>query len=407
MMVVATKIRYYQWRGVNQAGRKVSGITMGFQEQEVRHQLTEQMINIKKIKRTSPGTLNRLRNQMKSEDVTMVTRQLATMVESGVPVVQALTLMANSHHKAEMRATLIQVTNQVEAGSSLSKAMRSSSPLFDKFYCDLVDTGEQTGHLGQVFSRIAIYREKAEAMRKKIIKAMIYPSMVSITAILVTVLMLVFVIPQFAAIFSGFGAELPWFTRQVMKASDFLINYGFYIGLGLLFTIIGYRYSYRHYYRFHYRMDKLSLKLPLVGGVLLKATISRFSRTLATTFNAGIPLLTGIQSAGKISNNLYIEQAIDEVYNSTAAGMPLYLALRQADVFPELMLQMVMIGEESGALDDMLNKMAQLYEDDVDNTVDNLGQILEPFIIIILGIIIGGLLVAMYMPIFTLMSVMG
>ncbi|WP_232614584.1 type II secretion system F family protein [Photobacterium carnosum] len=406
-MVVATKIRYYQWRGVNQAGRKVSGVTMGFQEQEVRHQLTEQMINIKKIKRTSPGTLNRLRNQMKSEDVTMVTRQLATMVESGVPVVQALTLMANSHHKAEMRATLIQVTNQVEAGSSLAKAMRSSSPLFDKFYCDLVDTGEQTGHLGQVFSRIAIYREKAEAMRKKIIKAMIYPSMVSITAILVTVLMLVFVIPQFAAIFSGFGAELPWFTRQVMKASDFLINYGFYLGLGLLFTIIGYRYSYRHYYRFHYRMDKLSLKLPIVGEVLLKATISRFSRTLATTFNAGIPLLTGIQSAGKISNNLYIEQAIDEVYNSTAAGMPLYLALRQADVFPELMLQMVMIGEESGALDDMLNKMAQLYEDDVDNTVDNLGQILEPFIIIILGIIIGGLLVAMYMPIFTLMSVMG
>ncbi|WP_232576120.1 type II secretion system F family protein [Photobacterium carnosum] len=406
-MVVATKIRYYQWRGVNQAGRKVSGVTMGFQEQEVRHQLTEQMINIKKIKRTSPGTLNRLRNQMKSEDVTMVTRQLATMVESGVPVVQALTLMANSHHKAEMRATLIQVTNQVEAGSSLAKAMRSSSPLFDKFYCDLVDTGEQTGHLGQVFSRIAIYREKAEAMRKKIIKAMIYPSMVSITAILITVLMLVFVIPQFAAIFSGFGAELPWFTRQVMKASDFLINYGFYLGLGLLFTIIGYRYSYRHYYRFHYRMDKLSLKLPIVGEVLLKATISRFSRTLATTFNAGIPLLTGIQSAGKISNNLYIEQAIDEVYNSTAAGMPLYLALRQADVFPELMLQMVMIGEESGALDDMLNKMAQLYEDDVDNTVDNLGQILEPFIIIILGIIIGGLLVAMYMPIFTLMSVMG
>ena len=406
-MVVATKIRYYQWRGVNQAGRKVSGVTMGFQEQEVRHQLTEQMINIKKIKRTSPGTLSRLRNQMKPEDITTVTRQLATMVESGVPVVQALTLMANSHHKAEMRATLIQVTNQVEAGSSLAKAMRSSSPLFDKFYCDLVDTGEQTGHLGQVFGRIAMYREKAEAMRKKIIKAMIYPSMVSITAILVTVLMLVFVIPQFAAIFSGFGAELPWFTRQVMKASDFLINYGLYLGLGLLFTIIGYRYSYHHYYRFHYRMDKLSLKLPIVGEVLLKATISRFSRTLATTFNAGIPLLTGIQSAGKISNNLYIEQAIDNVYNSTAAGMPLYVALRQADVFPELMLQMVMIGEESGALDDMLNKMAQLYEDDVDNTVDNLGQILEPFIIIILGIIIGGLLVAMYMPIFTLMSVMG
>ena len=406
-MVVATKIRYYQWRGVNQAGRKVSGVTMGYQEQEVRLQLTEQMINIKKIKRTSPGALSRLRNQMKPEDVTMVTRQLSTMVESGVPVVQALTLMANSHHKGEMRATLKQVTTQVEAGASLSKAMRSSSPLFDKFYCDLVDTGEQTGHLGEVFARIAIYREKAEAMRKKIIKAMIYPSMVSITAVLVTVLMLVFVIPQFAAIFSGFGAELPWFTRQVMKASDFLVNYGTYLGGVIVMAVLLFRYCYKNYYRFHYRVDKLSLKLPIVGGVLLKATISRFARTLATTFNAGIPLLTGIQSAAKTSNNLYIEQAIDEVYNNTAAGMPLYLSLRQADVFPELMLQMVMIGEESGALDDMLNKMAQLYEDDVDNTVDNLGQILEPFIIIILGTIIGGLLVAMYMPIFTLMSVMG
>lgn len=406
-MVAVTKIRYYQWRGVNQAGRKVSGVTMGYQEQEVRLQLTEQMINIKKIKRTSPGALSRLRNQMKPEDVTMVTRQLSTMVESGVPVVQALTLMANSHHKGEMRATLKQVTTQVEAGASLSKAMRSSSPLFDKFYCDLVDTGEQTGHLGEVFARIAIYREKAEAMRKKIIKAMIYPSMVSITAVLVTVLMLVFVIPQFAAIFSGFGAELPWFTRQVMKASDFLVNYGTYLGGVIVMAVLLFRYCYKNYYRFHYRVDKLSLKLPIVGGVLLKATISRFARTLATTFNAGIPLLTGIQSAAKTSNNLYIEQAIDEVYNNTAAGMPLYLSLRQADVFPELMLQMVMIGEESGALDDMLNKMAQLYEDDVDNTVDNLGQILEPFIIIILGTIIGGLLVAMYMPIFTLMSVMG
>ncbi len=282
-----------------------------------------------------------------------------------------------------------------------------SSPLFDKFYCDLVATGEQTGHLGQVFARIAVYREKNEAMRKKVIKAMIYPSMVTLTAVAVTVLMLVFVIPQFAQIFNGFGAELPFFTQIVIYASDFLIACGTYMAIGIASIVFLYRYFYKKSDDFRYKSNKFVLKLPIFGDVLLKATIARFARTLATTFMAGIPLLSGIQSAGRTCGNLYIERAIEEVYESTAGGMPLYLALRQSGVFPELMLQMVMIGEESGALDDMLNKMAQIYEADVDNTVDNLGQILEPFIIIILGGLIGGLLMAMYMPIFTLMSVIG
>ncbi|HIF9220259.1 type II secretion system F family protein [Photobacterium damselae] len=405
--LAANKIRYYRWRGVNQGGKKITGVTLGFQEQEVRAQLTEQMIQVKKIKRTNPSTLDKIRNQMKSSDVTAITRQLATMIESGVPIVQALKLMASSHHKAEVRAVLTQVNTQVEAGASLSKALKSSSPLFDNFYCDLVATGEETGYLGQVFVRLATYREKSEAMRKKVIKAMIYPSMVMLTAISVTILMLVFVIPQFAAIFGSFGAELPWFTRQVLKASDFLINYGGYLAVGLLLAVVLYRYSYKRSYSFRLRMARLSLRLPIIGNVVLKATIARFARTLATTFSAGIPLLTGLQSAGKTAGNLHIEEAIMEAHTSAAAGMPLYLSLRQCNVFPELMLQMTMIGEESGSLDDMLNKMASLYENDVDNIVDNLGQILEPLIIIVLGVLIGGLLVAMYMPIFTLMSVIG
>ncbi|HIF9262317.1 TPA: type II secretion system F family protein [Photobacterium damselae] len=405
--LAANKIRYYRWRGVNQGGKKITGVTLGFQEQEVRAQLTEQMIQVKKIKRTTPSTLDKIRNQMKSSDVTAITRQLATMIESGVPIVQALKLMASSHHKAEVRAVLTQVNTQVEAGASLSKALKSSSPLFDNFYCDLVATGEETGYLGQVFVRLATYREKSEAMRKKVIKAMIYPSMVMLTAISVTILMLVFVIPQFAAIFGSFGAELPWFTRQVLKASDFLINYGGYLAIGLLLALVLYRYSYKRSYSFRLRMARLSLRLPIIGNVVLKATIARFARTLATTFSAGIPLLTGLQSAGKTAGNLHIEETIMEAHTSAAAGMPLYLSLRQCNVFPELMLQMTMIGEESGSLDDMLNKMASLYENDVDNIVDNLGQILEPLIIIVLGVLIGGLLVAMYMPIFTLMSVIG
>ncbi|PSW04621.1 type II secretion system F family protein [Photobacterium lipolyticum] len=406
-MKPANKLRYYHWRGVNQAGRKVSGVIIGFQEQEIRSKLTEQRIQVKKIKRRKPSTLSKLRNQMTSKDVTDTTRQLATMIESGVPVVQSLKLISQSHHKSEVRAALSQVTTQVEAGSSLSKALKTSSPLFDTFFCDLVETGEQTGHLGEVFSRVATYREKNETTRKKVIKAMIYPAMVTFTAILVTIMMLVFVIPQFASIFSSFGAELPWFTRQVIKASDFLINYGGYLAIAMTVFLLLYRYSYKKFYRLRLSVNRFTLKLPLIGNVLLKATIARFARTLATTFSAGIPLLTGLQSAGRTTGNLHIQQAINEAYTSTAAGMPLYLSLRQCNVFPELMLQMTMIGEESGALDDMLNKMALLYEDDVDNTVDNLGKILEPLIIIILGGLIGGLLIAMYMPIFTLMSVMG
>ncbi|UTV28093.1 type II secretion system F family protein [Photobacterium atrarenae] len=402
-----SKVRHYHWRGINQNGKKVSGITLGFQEQDVRNLLSEQRVQVKKIKRRKPSTFSKLKNQLKPTDITAITRQLATMVNSGVPVVQGLNMMASSHHKAEARAVLTQVTAQVEAGASLSRALQSSSPLFDKFYCDLVATGEQTGHLGEIFKRIALYREKNEAMRKKVIKAMIYPTMVTFTAVLVTILMLVMVIPQFAEIFASFGAELPWFTRQVLKASDFTIAHGPMMAATLALTVILTSYQYKRAPGFRRKIHRLQLQLPLLGELTLKATVARFARTLATTFSAGIPLLTGLQSAGKTADNLYIEQAVEEVHAATAAGMPLHIALRQSGVFPELMLQMTQIGEESGSLDDMLNKMATLFEDEVDNTVDNLGKILEPMIILFLGGLIASLLLAMYMPIFRLMSVIG
>ncbi|GHA54021.1 type II secretion system F family protein [Photobacterium aphoticum] len=406
-MAQASRIRYYHWRGINQSGKKLSGVMLGFQEQEVRAKLTEQRIQVKKLKHRAPSTLSKLRNQVKPTDITAITRQLATMVGSGVPVVQALKLMADSHNKAEARAILSQVSIQVEAGSSLARAMRTSSPLFDNFYCDLIATGEQTGHLAQVFERIATYREKHEEMRKKVIKAMIYPTMVTLTAVGVTIMMLVFVIPQFASIFNSFGAELPAFTQFVVDMSDWIIAYGLYLACSLILFLILFSYQYKRSDKTKLLVHRLNLRIPIIGDVLLKATVARFARTLATTFSAGIPLLSGLQSAAKTTGNLHIEQAAMEAHANTAAGMPLHIALRQCDIFPELMLQMTMIGEESGSLDDMLNKMATLYEQDVDNTVDNLGKILEPLIIIVLGVLIGGLLVAMYMPIFTLMSVIG
>ncbi|UXI01657.1 type II secretion system F family protein [Photobacterium sp. TY1-4] len=406
-MSQSTKIRHYHWRGVNQKGKKVSGITLGFQEQDVRKILNDQLIQVKKIKRCKPSALSQLKNQLKPADITAITRQLATMTNSGVPVVQGLNMMASSHHKSEARAVLTQVTAQVEAGASLSRAMQTSSPLFDKFYCDLVATGEQTGHLGDVFGRIATYREKSEAMRKKVIKAMIYPAMVTFTAIGVTILMLVMVIPQFAQIFAGFGAELPWFTRQVLHASDVMITHGPIMAAALVLISLITSYQYKRVISFRRKVHQLLLRLPLLGEITLKATVARFARTLATTFSAGIPLLSGLQSAGKTADNLYIEQAVAEVHAATAAGMPLHIALRQSGVFPELMLQMTQIGEESGSLDDMLNKMALLFEDEVENIVDNLGKIIEPVIILFLGGLVASLLFAMYMPIIKLMSVIG
>ncbi|GAL06492.1 type IV fimbrial assembly protein PilC [Photobacterium aphoticum] len=281
---------------------------LGFQEQEVRAKLTEQRIQVKKLKHRAPSTLSKLRNQVKPTDITAITRQLATMVGSGVPVVQALKLMADSHHKAEARAILSQVSIQVEAGSSLARAMRTSSPLFDNFYCDLIATGEQTGHLAQIFERIATYREKQEEMRKKVIKAMIYPSMVTLTAIGVTTLMLIFVIPQFAAIFNGFGAELPAFTQLIIDLSEWLISYGLFLGLGILIFVLLFSYSYKTSDKTKLTVHRFNLRIPIIGDVLLKATVARFARTLATTFSAGIPLLSGLQSAAKTTGNLYVEQ---------------------------------------------------------------------------------------------------
>ncbi len=407
MTKTTTEVRYYHWKGTNTAGKKQTGVTLGFQEQDARQKLLKQQINVKKIKARKPSSFAKRKNKMTATDVTKITRQLATMVLSGVPVVQSFKLIAESHHKGEACAILYKITQQVESGSSVSEALRSYPDLFDNFYCDLIATGEQTGHLGELFSRVAEYREKHEEMRKKVVKALIYPAIVSFTAIAVTVLMLVFVIPQFAQIFGSFGAELPLFTQWVIIASDTLIAYGHYAALGSFLFLFLLRHRYRRSEKLRYRTQKGLLTLPVLGEVLLKATLSRFARTLATTFSSGIPLLSGLTSSARTANNLYIEEALNTAQNNTAAGMPLNLALRQTGAFPELMLQMVMIGEESGALDDMLNKMANLYEQEVDDLVDNLGKLLEPFIIIFLGTVIGGLLVAMYMPIFKLMSVMG
>ncbi|ELL0573804.1 type II secretion system F family protein [Vibrio fluvialis] len=401
------ELKNYRWKGVNSTGKKVAGQTLAISEIEVRDKLKEQHIQVKKVKKGSVSVLTRLTNRVKTKDITILTRQLATMLTTGVPIVQALKLVGDNHRKAEMKSILAQITKGVEAGTPISKAMRTASTHFDALYVDLIQTGEQSGNLAEVFERLATYREKSEQLRAKVIKALIYPSMVILVALGVSYLMLTMVIPEFESMFKGFGAELPWFTQQILKLSHGVQAYSagaFIASLGLVFGIKAAR---KKSFVVRLKTSQISLRFPIIGGVLAKAAIAKFSRTLATSFSAGIPILASLKTTAKTAGNVHFETAIQDVHRHTAAGMPMYIAMRNTQAFPEMVLQMVMIGEESGKLDDMLNKVATIYEFEVDNTVDNLGKILEPLIIVFLGIVVGGLVVAMYLPIFNLMSVLG
>ena len=400
-------LKNYRWKGINSNGKKVSGQMLAISEIEVRDKLKDQHIQIKKLKKGSVSLLARLTHRVKSKDITILTRQLATMLTTGVPIVQALKLVGDNHRKAEMKSILAQITKSVEAGTPLSKAMRTTSAHFDTLYVDLVETGEMSGNLPEVFERLATYREKSEQLRAKVIKALIYPSMVVLVALGVSYLMLTMVIPEFESMFKGFGAELPWFTQQVLKLSHWVQAYSLWAFIAIAAAIFGLKALRKNSFQIRLKTSRLGLKFPIIGNVLAKASIAKFSRTLATSFAAGIPILASLKTTAKTSGNVHFETAINEVYRDTAAGMPMYIAMRNTEAFPEMVLQMVMIGEESGQLDDMLNKVATIYEFEVDNTVDNLGKILEPLIIVFLGTVVGGLVVAMYLPIFNLMSVLG
>lgn len=407
MKTTTPQLKNFRWKGINSSGKKTSGQTLAMTEIEVRERLDAQHIKIKKLKKSSISFLTKLSHRVKGRDITVFTRQISTMLITGVPLVQALKLVSENHKKAEMKSIFMSVTRAVEAGTPMSKAMRTASEHFDPLYTDLIATGEQSGNLAEVFERLATYREKNEQLRAKVIKALIYPAMVVLVALGVSFIMLTKVIPEFEKMFVGFGADLPWFTRQVLDLSAWTQNWSPFIALGSISLFISARVLSKRSDSFRLMLNRSVLKFPVLGPVLSKAAIAKFSRTLATSFTAGIPILTSLKTTSKTSGNLHYQLAIEEVYRDTAAGMPMYVAMRNCNVFPELVLQMVMIGEESGRLDDMLNKVATIYEFEVDNTVDNLSKILEPLIIVFLGIVVGGLVTAMYLPIFNLMSVLG
>ncbi len=389
------------WHGVNRKGKKINGELSANNIIELKAQLRKQGITPSKVKKKGKPLFGMSGDKpIVPADIAVVSRQIATMLGAGVPLVQTIEMIGKGHSNGNMQKLLGEVGNKLSSGIPLSDCLRDHPRYFDDLYCDLVASGEQSGSLETIYDRIATYKEKAEALKAKIKKAMTYPIAVLVIAAIVTSVLLIFVVPVFQEIFAGFGAELPGFTLFVVGISEFMVAY-WYLGLGAIFAVgFLFKRAHRNSQKFRDQVDRQILKLPVIGDLLQKAAVARYARTLSTTFAAGVPLIDALESAAGASGNAVFRDAILEVRAEVTSGMQMNLAMRNADIFPDMVIQMVAIGEESGAVDDMLAKVASVYEAEVDNAVDNLTALLEPMIMAVLGVVIGGLIIAMYLPIF-------
>lgn len=400
------KVFTFEWKGVNRDGKKTSGELRGASALEIKSQLKQQGVK-PKVVRKKANSLFKSDKKITAMDIAMVTRQIATMLAAGVPIVTTLEMLGRGHEKPKMRELLGTIVTDVQAGIPLSDSLRPHRQYFDDLYVDLVAAGEHSGSLDAVFDRIALYREKAEALKSKIKKAMFYPAAVVIVAVLVTALLLLFVVPQFEEIFNGFGAELPAFTQLIIEISRWLQASWYIFVIAIIIAIWSFKRAHLNSQVFRDRVDEFVLKIPAVGDILHKGAMARFARTLATTFAAGVPLIDGLESASGASGNAVYRKALTKVRSEVMAGMQMNVAMRTTGIFPDMLIQMVMIGEESGSLDNMLNKVANIYEMQVDDAVDGLSSLIEPIMMVVIGTVVGGLIVGMYLPIFEMGKVVG
>ena len=398
----------YTWVGVNSRGKKLEGEMNGASIALVKAQLRKQSIIPSKVKKKTKPLLG-LSSEPKitAKDICVLTRQIATMLMAGVPLIQAIDMIASGSEKKNLQRLITKIGDEVKAGNPFSDALRKHPLYFDDLYCDLVESGEQSGALDAIFDRVATYKEKSEALKSKIKKAMIYPIAVLSIALVVTCILLIFVVPQFESVFAGFGAELPAFTLFVIGISEFMQNYWWLVFGGMAAAFYAFRQAHRASKNVRDNTDRTILKLPIVGKILDKAAVARYARTLSTTFAAGVPLVDALDSAAGASGNAVYRDAIIEIKAEVSSGNQMNFAMRNSNIFPDMVVQMVAIGEESGALDDMLSKVATIYEQEVDDAVDGLSTLLEPLIMAVLGVLVGGLIVAMYLPIFQLGAIVG
>ncbi|MFK3872372.1 type II secretion system F family protein [Pseudoalteromonas rhizosphaerae] len=396
----------FQWVGVSARGKRLEGESTGASIALVKAQLRKQGITPSKVKRKAKPLFG-IQNIQKitAKDIALVTRQIATMLMAGVPLIQSIEMIGSGATNKSVGKLMETIGDEVKAGGTLSNALRKHPRYFDDLYCDLVASGEQSGSLDKIFDRVALYKEKSEALKSKIKKAMFYPIAVLVVALIVTSILLIFVVPQFQDIFAGFGAELPAFTLMVIAISEFMQEYWWII----LIALFGFGYAYKEALlkskKLRDATDRAILKMPVIGMILNKAAVARYARTLSTTFAAGVPLVDALDSAAGASGNAVYRYAILDIKAEVSSGNQMNWAMRNSKIFPDMVIQMVAIGEESGSLDGMLAKVATIYEQEVDDAVDGLSSLLEPLIMAVLGVLIGGLIIAMYLPIFQLGAV--
>lgn len=396
----------YVWQGTDKNGNKTKGEIQGSSQALVKAQLRKQGINPQKVKRKPKELFGTRKQKITPADIAVFTRQLATMMKSGIPLVQSFEIVGESLENPSMRELVLQIRDDVAAGNNFADTIRKHPRYFDDLFCNLVDAGEQSGALETMLDRLATYKEKSEALKAKIKKAMNYPIAVIVVALVVTGILLIKVVPQFAETFSSFGAELPAFTQFVLNLSDIAIAHWWKVLIALGIGGFIFKEMKVRSQGFRNALDKLSLKLPIVGPIMNSSCYARFTRTLATTFAAGVPLVDALDSVAGATGNVVYSTATKKIKDDVTTGQQLNFAIKQTTLFPVMVTQMVGIGEESGALDSMLDKCAVYYEAEVDNAVDGLTALMEPMIMAVLGILVGGLMIAMYLPIFQLGSVM-
>ncbi len=409
-MAVQTKTRNikvkeftFQWEGKDRAGKIIKGEMRAGGESVVKNTLRRQGINVLRIKKQRFRTGRRITEQ----DITLFTRQLATMMKSGVPLLTSFDIVAKGHGNPSATKLLMDIKADIETGSSLTQAFRKHPNQFDALYCNLVQAGEQAGILDTLLARLATYKEKILGVKKKIKSAMFYPASIVIAAFVITAVIMIFVIPAFKELFSSFGADLPAPTLLVMALSDFFVSYWYLIFGSIFGGIYAFLKAWKRSEAVQIFMDRLLLKLPVIGEIIRKATLARWARTLATMFAAGVPLVESLDSVGGASGNYVYKIATKRIQSEVSTGTSLTIAMQNGAVFPNMMMQMVSIGEESGSLDSMLSKVADYYDEEVDNAVEAMSSLMEPIIMVVLGVLIGGLVIAMYLPIFKMGAAVG
>ena len=392
----------FQWEGRDKRGARIKGKSLAPDEQTLRAELRRQGVAPSRIRKQRQG---RRGGKVNAGDIAVFSRQLATMLAAGIPLVQAFEIVGNGNDKPSMQKLILDVKQDVEGGTSLHEALGKHPLYFDDLFVNLVEAGEQAGALESLLDKVATYKEKTEALKKKVKKALFYPAAVLVVAVIVTVVLLIFVIPQFEALYKGFGADLPAFTQFVIHISQFVQHDGFFLAMVLAGAVWAFIYFKKRSRAMREFLDRVALKVPVIGPILNKAAIARYARTLSTMFSAGVPLVEALDSVAGATGNIVYENAVRRMRDEVATGQRLQRSMENTGLFPNMVNQMIAVGEESGSLDEMSGKVATFYEAEVDNAVDAMSSLLEPMIMVILGILVGGLVIAMYLPIFKLASV--